>query len=133
LAPGSSQAATFTVVKDIAGDYFAEVEGLGGMFSIIPPIPAYFSISNLTVVPERVKQGESAAASVIVTNTGEVSGSYSVALSIKDIAAGLQEVNLGPGESQRVTFNITEDTPGFYQLNIEGLTGRFVVEMEWNE
>jgi len=131
LTPGASQVATFTVVKDSPGDYYAEVDGLGGAFSVIPLIPAHFTISNLVIAPERAKQGAAITISAIVTNTGEVNGTYSVVLRIKGIAEGIEEITLSANESKRVDFNITKDTPGFYQVDLEGITGRFVVEMDW--
>jgi len=133
LGPGTSQAATFTIVKDIAGEYYAEVDGLGCRFTVIPLVPATFTMSNLVISPDRVRQGESISISAVITNTGEVSGNYSVVLRIKGIAESIEEISLPPNRSQRVVFNITKDAPGFYQVALEGLTGRFVVEMEWNE
>jgi len=132
LAPGASQPAIFTVTKD-AGNYYAELDGLAGTFSVIALIPAHFSVSNLVIAPDRVKQGDSITVSAAATNTGEVAGTYSVVLKVKGVAESIEEVSLGPGRSQRVAFTVTKDTPGFYQVDLEGLSGRFVVEMEWNE
>ena len=132
LAPGASQPAIFTVTKD-AGNYYAELDGLAGTFSVIALIPAHFSVSNLVIAPDRVKQGDSITVSAVATNTGEVAGAYSVVLKVNGVAESIEEVSLGPGGSQRVAFTVTKDTPGFYQVDLEGLSGRFVVEMEWNE
>lgn len=88
-------------------------------------------MSNLLIAPERVKQGEGITISAIVTNNGEISGDYSLVLKLKGATESVEEISLGPGESQRVAFNITKTTPGFYNVELEGLTGRFVVEMEW--
>ncbi len=132
LAPGASQPAIFTLTKD-AGNYYAELDGLAGTFSVIALIPAHFSVSNLVIAPDRVKQGDSITVSAVATNTGEVAGAYSVVLKVKGVAEGIEEVSLGPSGSQRVAFTVTKDTPGFYQVDLEGLSGRFVVEMEWNE
>ena len=133
LAPGTSQPAVFTVIKDIAGTYYVEVDGTSGTFVVIALVPAHFSVSNMVIAPERVKQGESIIISAVVTNSGEIAGNYSVVLKIKDVADNIQEIHLGPGESQRVAFTVNKDTPGFYPVDLEGLSGRFVVEMEWNE
>jgi len=133
LAAGASQATTFTITKDTPGDYYVELDGLNGTFSVIPLQPAHFTLSNLVIAPERVKQGESITISAVVTNTGEVTGNYSVVLKIKGTVETIEEVSIGPGGKQRVAFGISKDTPGFYDVNLEGLTGRFVVEMEWNE
>ena len=133
IPPGTSQAAVFSITKDTPGTYYAEVDGLAGTFTVIALIPASFSVSNLVVSPEKVKQGDTVVISAVVVNTGEVAGSYSVVLKIKGVAESIEEVSLGPGGSQRVAFELAKDTPGFYQVDLEGLTGRFVVEMEWDE
>jgi hypothetical protein len=131
LAPGTSQSAVFTVVKDIPGTYYAEVDGLAGSFLVIALTPAYFTVKDLAVIPDRVKQEENITVSAIVTNTGEVAGNHSLVLKIKGVVEAVEEVSLEPGASQRVAFDVIKDMPGFYQVDLEGLTGRFVVEMEW--
>jgi len=133
INPGSNQTSTFTVVRDMPGEYYVELDGLRGMFVVTTRKPATFSVSNLTIAPERVKQGDPIAISAVVTNTGETAGSYSVVLRIKGVAEGIEEVNLGPARSQRVTFNIIKDTAGFYPVTLENMTGKFVVEMDWKE
>jgi len=133
INPGSNQTSTFTIVRDIAGEYYIELDGLRGMFVVTSRKPPTFSVSNLTIAPERVKQGEPIAISAVVTNSGETMGNYSVVLRIKGVAEGIEEVNLGPGRSQRVTFNIIKDTAGFYPVTLENMTGKFVVQMDWKE
>lgn len=131
LPPGGSQATTFTVIKEDGGEYYAELDGLGGSFIVIPLVPANFSVTNLLITPERVKQGEKVNISAIVTNHGELRGDHSLVLKLKGAVEAVEQVSLGPGESRQVTFNIIKTTPGFYNVELEGLTGRFVVEMEW--
>ena len=131
LSPGASQSATFTIIKEAGGDYFAEVDGLSGTFIVIPLVPANFFVSNLIISPERAKQGERISISAMVTNNGEVAGDYSLVLKLKGTVETTKEISLGPGESQKVTFDINKSTPGFYNVELEGLTGRFVIEMEW--
>ena len=130
LSPGATQATTFTVNKD-GGEYYAEVDGLSGIFIIIPLDPANFTISNLIIAPERAKQGENIIISAMVTNNGELPGTYSAALKLKGAIESTEDVDLSPGESRKISFKIAKTTPGFYNVELEGLTGRFVVEMEW--
>jgi hypothetical protein len=130
LSPGASQATTFTVNKD-GGEYYAEVDGLSGIFIIIPLDPANFTISNLIIAPERAKQGENVIISAIVTNNGELSGTYSAVLKLKGAIESTEDVDLSPGESRKISFKIDKPTPGFYNVELDGLGGRFVVEMEW--
>jgi len=130
LSPGASQATTFTVNKD-GGEYYAEVDGLSGIFIIIPLDPANFTVSNLIIAPERAKQGENIIISAMVTNNGELPGTYSAALKLKGAIESTEEIDLGPGENRKISFKIAKTSPGFYNVELEGLTGRFVVEMEW--
>jgi hypothetical protein len=130
LSPGASQATTFTINKD-GGEYYAEVDGLSGIFIIIPLVEANFTVSNLIIAPERAKQGENIIISAMVTNNGELPGTYSGALKLKGAVESTEEIDLGPGENRKISFKIAKTTPGFYNVELEGLTGRFVVEMEW--
>jgi uncharacterized protein YfaS (alpha-2-macroglobulin family) len=107
------------------------VDGLNGVFVIIPLVEANFTVSNLVIAPERAKQGENIIISAMVTNNGELPGTYTGELKLKGALESTEELNLGPGESRKISFKIAKTTPGFYNVELEGLTGRFVVEMEW--
>jgi len=131
LSPGASQATTFTVNKENGGEYYTEVDGLSGIFIIIPLVPANFTISNLIIAPERARQGENVIISAMVTNNGELSGTYSAALKLKGAIESTEDIDLSPGESRKISFKIAKPTPGFYNVELDGLGGRFVVEMEW--
>jgi hypothetical protein len=131
LSPGASQPTTFTVNKDIGGEYYAEVDGLSGVFVIIPLVPASFTINSLVIAPERAKQGENIIISAMVTNNGELQGTYTATLKLKGAVESTEDINLQPGESEKVSFRVAKTAPGFYNVELDGLTGRFVVEMEW--
>ena len=131
LSPGASQATTFTLIKDTGGEYYTEIDGLSGVFIVIPLVPANFSVSNLIISPERAKQGENIIISAMITNNGELPGNYNAVLKLKGAVESTEEIDLSPGESRKVAFKIAKTTPGFYNVELEGLTGRFVIEMEW--
>ena len=131
LTPGASQATTFTMIKDVGGEYYTEVDGLSGTFIVIPLVPASFTVSNMVITPERAKQGENIVISAMVTNNGELPGTYSAVLKLKGAVESTEEIELGPGENRKVAFKVAKTTPGFYNVELEGLSGRFVVEMEW--
>jgi hypothetical protein len=132
LPPGASQTAGFTVVKDVPGDYYADIDGLGGFFTAIPLMPPSFIISNFSIGPERVRQGQPVIVTASVTNVGEITGNHTLILRVKGLSESQQEINLGPGKMQNVEFQIVKDAPGFYPVALENWTGKFVVEMDWN-
>ena len=131
LPPGANQTASFNVVKDAAGDYYADIDGMGGFFTVIPLAPPSFSVSNFSISPERVRQGQPITIGASVTNVGEIMGTHTLILRIKGAAESQQEVTLGPGKTQTVEFQIIKDTPGFFPVALENWTGKFVVEMDW--
>ena len=131
LSPGQNQTASFVVVKDAPGDYYADIDSLGGFFNVIPLNPPSFIVSNFAISPERVRQGQPVIITATVTNTGEITGSHPLILRVKGMAEAQQEVLLEPGKMQEVEFQVSKDTPGFYPVSMENWTGKFVVEMDW--
>lgn len=131
LGPGASQTGTITVNKEAPGEYYVDVDGNRGAFTVIERAPASFSIDSLKITPERIKQGESIAIGFNVTNNGEKQGIYNASVDIKGISEATEDITLEGGETKHVTFNIVKDTAGFYPVSVEHLSGRFVVEMDW--
>jgi uncharacterized cupredoxin-like copper-binding protein len=133
LGPGASQTAAITVNKETPGEYYVDVDGSRGAFMVMERAPASFTISKLTISPEKVKQGQPIAIGFIISNEGEKQGIYNASVSIKGISEATEDITLEPGETKHVTFNIIKDTAGFYPVAVEHLSGRFVVEMDWKD
>lgn len=81
--------------------------GNGGDNGSVPPSPAAFSVSNLSIQPEEVTAGETVTISVSVTNTGGSQGSYNVVLNINGTQQETEGVTIAAGSSQTVTFSVT--------------------------
>lgn len=126
LDPGSSIPVTFNLTERTSGEHTVEVDGLKGEF-YIPP--ASFTLSNLTITPSRVKEGERATISVQVTNTGGSTGSHLVELKIRGATEMAQEVTLSPNARQTVSFTIAKRKAGFYPVEVGDLTDKITVEM----
>lgn len=103
-----------------------------------------FGYSAVTVSKNKLKGNEILTATVTVTNTGKYAGEEVVQLYISDPVAsisrsvkelkGYQKINLQPGGSKQVTFNITPEQLKFYnsQLKYDWEPGEFVVEIGTN-
>jgi len=91
------------------------------------PAPAAFRLSSLTISPNEVALGESVTISIEVANTGEEAGSYKLTLKIDGMAEATKEVTVNDGASQKVTFTTAKDLAGTYAVDINGLSGTFVV------
>ena len=99
-----------------------------GTFAIIGSImPAAFSISDLSVSPSEVNIGETVTISLLVTNTGGKSGSYTVTLKINGVKEAEKSLTVAAGSSQAVSFNVTREEADTYAVTVDGLSGSFTV------
>ncbi len=97
-----------------------------------PPAPqreAAFVTSGLSITPAVVYTGDKVNISVLVANTGELSGSHQVILAIDNGVSARQNIVLAGGTSQQVTFEISKDIPGTYAVSIDNLSGSFAVKI----
>ena len=78
LNPGESKVVTFTFTPSTAKTYLVSADGLSGIFVIVPVPIAEFQVSDLVIKYPELYIGEQQSISVIVTNVGDVSGSYEV-------------------------------------------------------
>ena len=139
VAGGASQTVPFTTAKDATGTYTVDVNGLSGTFTVkakeveveveeeVPAKPAAFTIGALTISPTKVYIGESVVISVVVTNTGDLTGSYEVTLKVDNILSEVKEVTLAGGTRQTVIFTTDKDITGTYTVNVNDLSGTFTV------
>ncbi|MFC1949179.1 CARDB domain-containing protein [Chloroflexota bacterium] len=89
--------------------------------------PASFSVSNLEILKSEVEIGEKAGISVLVTNTGDESGSFVVELRINGTVVDFKDVTLAGNASETVSFKNTRETSGEYTVMIGNLSSTFVV------
>ena len=94
------------------------------------PKPAAFSLNSLVVSPNEVAPGGTVTISVNVVNTGEEAGNYIVALKIDGVVEASEEVSINAGASQQVIFTLSKDVAKTYSVDVNGLSGTFVVEEE---
>jgi predicted outer membrane repeat protein/parallel beta-helix repeat protein len=88
---------------------------------------AAFTSSDLIISPAEVASGETVAIGVLVTNTGDLAGSYQVTLEINGVAEETIEVTLDAGAGEVVSFTVSRDEAGSYSVLVDGLSGSFSV------
>lgn len=98
-----------------------------------------FEYGPLQLQDTTLQRGGKIRVSVEVTNSGDYEGEEVVQLYIRDVVAsltrpvkelkGFKKINLKPGESKQVTFDITEEQLKFYnaELDFVAEAGEFVV------
>ena len=92
------------------------------------PEPASLTITDLVVSPDKLDVGERVTISVAVYNTGDLTGSYEVALKIDDVIMQIEEVTLPGSATRDVVFSVSRDDVGSYSVDVNGLSDLFTVE-----
>lgn len=128
LEPYESKTVTHTLTRNTVGDYDVTVDGLTGSFTVkAPPIkPAEFTVSDLTVSPREVVEGDPVTITVNIKNIGEQEGSHTVILKLDGVTEETEEITLIGEASTTITFTLTE-AAGEYIIEIDGLTDSFTV------
>jgi len=100
-----------------------------------PPPPAHFVPSGLSIVTsvERIwetvtfvtKTGESVTISANIANDGGQGGTDTVELKLDGEAVDTEIVTLGAGQSQQVSFILSEMDYGQHEVEVAGLSGEF--------
>lgn len=80
--------------------------------------PAQFEMASLVIKPAEVTVGETAIVSALITNTGRAAGVYYATLTVDDEKTGTKDVSLYPGDAQTVSFPVTKDKAGSYEIVI---------------
>ena len=93
-----------------------------------PLVPAAFTVSDITISPATVNVKETVNISTTISNTGDIAGSYYVALTINGVPIATKAITLASGASQTITFTASGDVAGTYSVDINGKTGQFTVE-----
>ena len=92
-----------------------------------PPAPAAFQTAALAINPAELNPGQELSITAMVTNTGDIKGSYMAELKINDTTEQAMELTVVAGETQALSFLVSKDTPGIYEVTLGGLTGQFEV------
>jgi len=131
IAAGESQDVSFSVTREEADTYTVTVDGLSSSFTVVPvvvpPAPAAFSVSSVSVLPTEVEPGETVTIAVSISNTGGKSGSYTVVLKIDGVKEAEKTVTVAAGKSKDVSFSVTREETGSYTVAVDGLSGSFTV------
>jgi hypothetical protein len=101
------------------------------------PLPLHFVASGLTIVPtvreiwEPVTfvtmRGENVSTGANIANDGGQEGTYTVELKLNRETANSKIVTLAAGQSEQVSFTVFGKNYGQYKVEIDGLSGEFVV------
>jgi hypothetical protein len=131
----SSGEVTFGVSRSVPGLYLVSVNGVPGSFAVVESVvvegaqdtPASFSTSGLSVSPAEVSAEGEVTISILVSNSGDLAGSYEVTLMIDNEVEETKEITLEGRSSGEVTFGVSRSVPGLYLVSVNGVPGSFAV------
>jgi hypothetical protein len=125
LTPGTTYKYV-TISQDKSGN---EARSDEEIFTTLGEAPAAaFSSSELSISPRGVNVSDTVTISVLITNTGNASGSREVTLKINGVVEATKELTLEAGASERVSFTTVKEVAGSYSVEINGLSGSFTVK-----
>ncbi len=87
--------------------------------------PATFS--NFVISPATVELGQPVTITADVTNTSGLEGTYTVTLKIDGAAVENKDVTVAGGATESVSFTVSKNTTGTYQVAVDSQTGSFTV------
>jgi len=107
----------------------AEISHFSAMTVLVSTRLAAFVASDLSISSAKVDIGDTVTISLQVTNTGDLTGNYTVILKIDGVDIATEEVTLSGGDSQTVTFTTVKNVAGTYTIEVNGLSGTFKVTL----
>jgi hypothetical protein len=89
---------------------------------------ARYSYSNLTIEPLLAETGDDVTISATVRNIGTETGEEDVQLLINGNVEASQQIILDPDQEETVSFTVSMDEAGIYNVAIGTLNGNFEIE-----
>jgi hypothetical protein len=129
LGGGESQTVTFNVTPSTAGEHVAVIGGLSVHFTVREELaPSHFITSNLSIYPAEIESGDSINIGILVTNTGDLPGTYHAVLYVANAEKASADIDLAGRESKNVSFSFTPEETGNYTVILGGLQAAFSVK-----
>lgn len=123
IAAGQTVKVSFIVDATATGTHDVELNGLAGTFSVLSP-PGF---ADLVISPSRAVVGEKVTISADVSNSGKISGNYTVALTVNGLEEETRTVKVNADTTVTVAFGVAKDYPGNYSVTLGGLSGSFTM------
>jgi len=92
--------------------------------------PAAFGLSDFSITPAEAAIDEAVVISVLVSNTGDLEGTYQLELQVDGAVTATKTVTLAGGSSITVPFTISRDDSGSHTVSIGDLSGTLAIQAE---
>ena len=92
-----------------------------------PDYSGPLACTALSIEPAQALPGQQVTIAATVCNTGDASTDASVALTVDGVATETRAVSLSAGDCEQVVFTTSRASPGAYEIDVNGASGRFSV------
>jgi hypothetical protein len=89
--------------------------------------PPAFTVAPLQVDPSPAKLGDDVTLTTTVRNTGDIAGTFGGRLLVDGSELLKQPVEIGPGQSKDVAYDLTADRAGKYVLSLGDAEAGFII------
>jgi uncharacterized protein YfaS (alpha-2-macroglobulin family) len=125
LEAGQSETVRFSLVAGEAGDHPVRLGNASATLRVLGP--AAFELTSLVVEPNPAETGDRLEIVVGVTNSGGLTGTHAVRLSIDGKAVGTKEATLAGGEHTALTFSVKSPAAGRHTVTAGDIETALVV------
>jgi hypothetical protein len=128
LAGNSSKTVTFSIVRELPGEYEVEINGKSSKLTILALSPSLkANLKSLSVFPYETAFGEKVIISVVAENTGDSALVDSIVIRIDGSVVSQQEVSLAPYSTETIEFSTSGIPPGINEVDVNGQKAYFKV------
>lgn len=113
------------VVEDYRGG--SDVDHSKVAIKVSPKAPSPIELENLHIENDVIELGEKNKISIDVTNSGDFKKSYRVTLAMNGENFESKAVEVGPGATKKVSFDVQVEKEGVYNISFGNKSGSFEV------
>jgi len=120
LGPKSSQPLSFKLTKGEPGQYTVQLGELTTSFTVL-------SAGNLKVSPSQVEVHQPVTVTANLLNAAETQATYHCCLACQGKEVEAKDITVAGDSIEKVTFTLSQDTSGMYNIELLGLSGSLKV------
>ena len=120
VEPESSQSLSFTLTRDEPGSYAVQLGEFTASLTVL-------EAGNFELSPAEVKIEQPVTVSADLRNVAETEVTYHCCLLCQGTEAATQDITLAGGAAEAVTFTLSQNTPGIYEVQLGNLSASFKV------
>lgn len=125
----SSEIVEFPVIKTVAGNYSVQIADQYGSFNLkdASPDSSKIILSNLKTTPYEAWANETVAVTVSAQNPSSETDELYVRVTVNGEIVNATVIEMAPGETQTLTFNVNASAEGKHTVKVNTLQGTFVI------